>query len=326
MEGPHTDSAPRPATATWSGPTRVDMRTRLARGTRPSAPRRERLGCYEVECQLGEGGMATVYLARHAVIDRAVAIKRLSPELACHAEAHALFLREARIAGAVRHPGVVEVFDFGYDAQGRPYFVMELARGTTLMERVQRGPLPVAHALEIAVGVTDAIAAVHRAGYVHRDIKSENVMLTDDGRRHVPKLIDFGIACSLDGAGAEVAAGVVGTPRIMAPEQVAREPIDGRTDIWGIGVLLYEMICARPPFAPGASVRDDLLAVVTDAPAPLPDDLHPDVADLIGACLSKDPDGRPASAEALLEELRWVQQLHLAAVGKTTRRHRPSFT
>ncbi len=326
MEGPHIESAARPSTATWSGPTRVDMRARAPRGTRPSAPRRERLGCYEVECQLGEGGMAAVFLARHAVIDRAVAIKRLAPELAHLPEAHALFLREARIAGAVRHPGVVEVFDFGYDAQGRPYFVMELARGTTLMARVQRGPLPVAHALEIAVGVTDAVAAVHRAGYVHRDIKSENVMLTDDGRRHVPKLIDFGIACSLDGAGAEVAAGVVGTPRIMAPEQVAREPIDGRTDIWGIGVLLYEMIAARPPFAPGASVRDDLLAVVTDAPDPLPDDLHPDVHDLIAACLSKDPDGRPASAEALLEELRWVQQLHLAAVGKTTRRHRPSFT
>ena len=325
MEGPHTESAARPSTATWSGPTRVDMRARSPRGGRV-APRGEGLGCYEVECQLGEGGMAAVYLARHAVIDRAVAIKRLAPELAHLPEAHALFLREARIAGAVRHPGVVEVFDFGYDAQGRPYFVMELARGTTLMERVQRGPLPVAHALEIAVGVTDAVAAVHRAGYVHRDIKSENVMLTDDGRRHVPKLIDFGIACSLDGAGAEVGAGVVGTPRIMAPEQVAREPIDGRTDIWGIGVLLYEMICARPPFAPGASVRDDLLAVVTDAPAPLPEDLHPDVADLIGACLSKDPDGRPASAEALLEELRWVQQLHLAAVGKRPRQHTPSFT
>ena len=132
MEGPHIESAARPSTATWSGPTRVDMRARAPRGTRPSAPRRERLGCYEVECQLGEGGMAAVFLARHAVIDRAVAIKRLAPELAHLPEAHALFLREARIAGAVRHPGVVEVFDFGYDAQGRPYFVMELARGTAI--------------------------------------------------------------------------------------------------------------------------------------------------------------------------------------------------
>jgi serine/threonine-protein kinase len=325
VEAPHIDPAPRASTATWSGPTRVDRRARTARGGRAS-PRRERLGCYEIECQLGAGGMATVYLARHAMIDRAVAIKRLAPELADFPEAHALFLREARIAGAVRHPGVVEVFDFGYDSHGRPYFVMELVRGTTLMHRVARGPLPVAHALEIALAVTDAVAAVHRAGYVHRDIKSENVMLTDDGRRFVPKLIDFGIACPIDSAGGEVAAGVVGTPRIMAPEQVARDPLDGRTDVWGIGVLLYEMIAARPPFAPGASMRDDLLAVVTEAPRPLPDDLHPSVHELISACLCKDPDGRPATAEALHEELRWVQQLHLAAVGMIARRHRPSFT
>lgn len=317
----------RASTATWSGPTRVDVRARASRRERAvESPTKERLGCYEIDCELGTGGMATVYLARHVVIDRAVAIKRLAPELAHSPEARALFLREARIAGAVRHPGIIEVFDFGHDAAGRPFFVMELARGTTLMERVQRGPLAVAHALEIAIGVTDAVAAVHRAGYVHRDIKSENVMLTDDGRRDVPRLIDFGIACSLTDDAPDVSAGVVGTPRIMAPEQVARDPIDGRTDVWGIGVLLYEMICARPPFAPGASVRDDLLAVVTESPRPLPDALHPDVQELITACLSKDPDDRPASADALLEELRWVQELHLAAVGKTARRQHPTYT
>lgn len=316
-------SSARASTDTWAGPTRVIARPRPA-PVAPPGP--ERLGCYQLECLLGEGGMASVYLARHAVIDRAVAIKRLAPALAAQAEAHALFLREARIAGAIRHPGVVEVFDFGYDTTGRPYFVMELARGSTLGQRVTRGALAVSHALEIAIGVTDAVAAVHRAGYVHRDVKCENVMLTDDGRRLVPKLIDFGIACPIDDAGAEVSAGVVGTPRIMAPEQVARERIDARTDVWSIGVMLYEMISARSPFAAGTSLREDLMAVVTEPPRPLPDGVPDDVAALIGECLNKDPDERPASADALLDELRWVQGRELAAQGLRRRQQRPSFT
>ncbi|MEZ4400810.1 MAG: serine/threonine-protein kinase [Kofleriaceae bacterium] len=317
-------SSARPATDTWSGPTVVEPRPR----GRDHGPRRtgERLGDYEVECLLGEGGMASVYLARHVVIDRPVAIKRLAPELADLPEAQAAFLQEARITGAARHPGVVEVFDYGFDERQRPYFVMELARGTTLTERLARGPLSLAYALEIAIGVTDALAAVHRAGFVHRDVKSDNVMLTDDGRRYVPLLIDFGIACSLGEAGLATAAGVVGTPRIMAPEQVAREPVDGRADVWGVGVLLYEMIAGQLPFAAGETWRDDLLAVVTEPARPLPDDVHPELAALIDECLRKDPDERPGSAEGLLEELRWVQALHLAAVGLTARRWHPTFT
>ena len=162
----------RASTATWSGPTRVDVRARASRRERAvESPTKERLGCYEIDCELGTGGMATVYLARHVVIDRAVAIKRLAPELAHSPEARALFLREARIAGAVRHPGIIEVFDFGHDAAGRPFFVMELARGTTLMERVQRGPLAVADDL-IRVWST-----------VHRDDEILHVLTPTDSVR-----------------------------------------------------------------------------------------------------------------------------------------------
>ncbi len=318
------DTQLRASTATWSGPTRARRARPRARGTAP--PGRERLGVYEVHGRLGEGGMATVSLATHTVIDRPVAIKRLLPELAGHAEAHALFLREARIAGSIRHPNVVEIFDFGYDTAGRPYYVMELAPGDTLAQRLEHGPLLLSQALDITIAVVEALAAVHRAGYVHRDVKSDNVMLARDDRRLIPKLIDFGIACRSDATGADQITGVAGTPRFMSPEQVARDPVDARTDIWGVGVLLYEMITGRLPFGDGATVRDDLLAIVTEPPRPLPVAVHADVRELVDGCLSKDPDGRPCSAEALLEELRSVQDAYLASRGMIARRWRATHS
>jgi serine/threonine protein kinase len=285
----------------------------LARGT-GSHRAAERLGVYAVKGLLGEGGMARVYLGENTLVDRPVAIKRLLPELAHHPEAHALFLREARIAGAIRHQGLLEVYDFGYDTDGRPYFVMELAHGDTLGQRLAHGPLLMSQALDVAIALTEAIGAVHRAGYLHRDIKADNVILACDDRRLVPKLIDFGIACRLDAPTSDAPEGVAGTPRMMAPEQVARDRVDERTDIWGLGVLLYEMITAQLPFA-GASVRDDMLAIVTESPDPLPDDIYPYARALVSRCLSKDPDDRPSSAAALAGELRIVQSAYLKCRG-----------
>ncbi|MCB9564262.1 MAG: serine/threonine protein kinase [Kofleriaceae bacterium] len=313
----------RASTTTWAGPAarargRARTEPRLARGTMAG----QRLGVYELKGLLGEGGMARVYLAEHTAIERLVAIKRLLPELGHLPAAHALFLREARIAGAIRHPNLLEVFDFGYDPDGRPYFVMELALGDTLAQRLAHGPLLTSQALDVAIALTEAIAAVHRAGYLHRDVKADNVMLARIDRRVVPKLIDFGIARRLDGAAGDAGdatEGVAGTPRVMAPEQVARDRVDERTDLWGLGVLLYEMITGHLPFDPRASARDDMLAVVTDAPRPLPDDVHPGVRAIIGACLRKDPDERPASAPALVEQLRVVQGAYLAARGMIAR-------
>lgn len=302
----------RASTATWSGP-RTGARRRAAR---PSIG--ERLGVYSIDECLGEGGMARVYRARHTMMDRDVAIKRLLPELAGIAEAHGLLLREARIAGAIRHPNLLEIYDFGYDPHGRPYYAMELAAGDTLARRLAAGPLLETQALDVAIEVADAMAAVHAAGYVHRDIKADNVMLTRDGGRLVLKLIDFGIACRLDEP--ERLDGVAGTPRTMAPEQVAREPVDERTDVWGLGVLLYEMLTARLPFARGASLRDDLLAIVTEPHRPLPGELDAGVCGLVEACLSKDPAGRPADGAALARALRAAQASCLASRGLIARR------
>jgi serine/threonine protein kinase len=296
----------RAGTATWSSPSPKRRREPT------SAAAGERLGVYAIDRWLGDGGMARVYRARHTVIDRAVAIKRLLPELAELPAAHALLLREARIAGAIRHQNLLEVFDFGYDTKARPYYVMELAPGENLARRLRIGPLLETQALDVAIEVTDAVAAVHAAGYVHRDIKADNVMLGRDGDRLTVKLIDLGIACRL-GEPIERLDGIAGTPGTMAPEQVAWDPIDERTDVWGLGILLYEMLTARAPFEPGASLREGLLAIVTEPPRPLPADLDPTVCALVEACLSKDPNDRPATAAALATRLRAVQASYLAS-------------
>lgn len=308
----------RASTSTWTGP---NARGRARARARVTA-RGERLGVYLVKELLGEGGMGRVFLAEHTVVERQVAIKRLLPELASIPDAHALFLREARIAGAIRHPNLLEIYDFGYDPEGRPYFVMELAGGGTLAERLAHGPLLPSQALDLAIGVTEALAAVHAAGYLHRDLKAENVMLARDDRRLVPKLIDFGVARRLDAA-SEPDDGVVGTPRMMAPEQIARDRVDARTDLWGIGVLLYELLAGQTPFAPRGSVREELLAIVTEPPRPLPDTVHPAVRAIVEACLAKDPDDRPASAAALAADVRAARDAYLASRGMIRRAPQP---
>jgi serine/threonine-protein kinase len=300
-------------TATWTG-------SGGARGHRgDDLVVGDRLGAYQVLGLLGEGGMARVYLAEHTVIERRVAIKRLLPALARFPEARDLFLREARITASIRHANLVDVYDFGSDAGGRPYYVMELAPGETLAARLARGPMLISQALDVAIVLAEAVSAIHHAGYLHRDIKSENVLLGRDGRRLVPKLIDFGIARPIGANGTATVEGVVGTPRTMAPEQVAQDVIDVTTDVWALGVVLYEMVSGRLPFSGGDSVREDLMAIVMDPPHPLPVHLDGGVRDVIDACLTKDPAGRPPSALALAQRLRDVQGAYLERRGMIDR-------
>jgi len=259
--------------------------------------------------------MAQVFLAEHSIMGRMVAIKQLAPALAKYPDAHTLFLREARIAASIRHPNIVDVYDFGSDSDGRPYYVMELAAGETLARRLVRGPLLTAQTFDTAIVLADAVAQIHDAGYVHRDIKSENVMMVRDGRRLVPKLIDFGIARRLhpepDDPDARPEGSVVGTLRSMAPEQITLDEIDERTDVWALGVLIYEMIAAHLPFDEGGTSRDDMLAIVTEPPRPLPEHADPNLREIVESCLSKDPSGRPASADDLVERLREAQAAYL---------------
>jgi serine/threonine-protein kinase len=253
-----------------------------------------------------------VYVAEHTIIGKRVAIKTLLPRFALIREAREMLVREARIAASVRHPNLIDVYDFATDRYGRPYYVMELASGETLSERLGSGPLSLFQCLDVAIRLADAVAAIHAAGYLHRDIKSDNVLLSSNGRRIEPKLVDFGIARALEPDGDAPPEGIVGTPRTMSPEQISQDAIDERTDVWSLGILFYEMLTGHLPFPIGCSVREDLVAIVTEPPHPLPLGITDDIRAIVESCLAKDPDERPASAAALVDKLRVARAVYVA--------------
>jgi serine/threonine-protein kinase len=213
------------------------------------------LGSYRILGELGSGGMGAVYRARHVVLERMVAVKLLRPELTTNRELVRRFVNEAKAASAIRHPGIVDVLDFGHAPDGRAYYVMELLEGESLAHRIAtRGRLPERDAARIARAIASALAAAHDRGIVHRDLKPDNVVLVSDpdlGER--PKVLDFGIAKLGDLAPnatkyTETGA-LIGTPLYMAPEQArAASHIDHRADLYSLGCMLYEMLVGEPPF------------------------------------------------------------------------------
>ena len=261
---------------------------------------------YTIQRELGRGGMATVYLARDVKHDRDVAIKVLDPELTA-AISGERFHREIQIQAKLRHPHVVTLLDSG-DADGLLYYVLTYVEGESLRERLARAPLDPGEALRLWREVVDGIAYAHRHGVAHRDIKPDNVLLTE-GHALVA---DFGVAKFLsaptDGAGGTLTGvGIaVGTPAYMAPEQIAgTADVDHRADIYALGVLGYEMIARRPPFV--ATSAQSLFAAHITEPPPRLEQLDPNVsprlAAIIHRCLEKDPDARWRSADELLAAL-----------------------
>jgi tetratricopeptide (TPR) repeat protein len=260
------------------------------------------VGPYRLLREIGSGGMGTVYEAEDTRLGRRVAVKLLPTEYSRDRRAKERFLREARAASAVDHPNLCTVHDVG-ESEGRLYIVLALYEGETLRERISRGPLPLAEAREVAIQVTRGLVRAHEAGIVHRDIKAANVMLT---RRGEAKILDFGIArlagedTSLTRTGSSW-----GTPAYMSPEQVRGEPVDHRTDLWSLGVLLYEMIAGRRPFR-GESPEALAAAIQNRQPEPL-GKVRPDVplglARVVERALAKDPARRHADAAGLLADL-----------------------
>jgi len=234
-----------------------------------------RLGRYEIRSQLGAGGMGEVYLASDSLLGREVALKILPPQLASEPQSLARFVREARAASSLNHPNVITVFDVGKQS-GTHFIVTEVVDGLTLRDWVRGERPPLAELVDAVRQAALALAAAHRAGIVHRDVKPENLMRRGDG---LVKVLDFGIAKALapppdpevatDERLAVTQSGMVlGTVRYMSPEQAGGEAVDARTDVWSLGVVLYELASGRPPFDQ-ASMTDTLVAIMTRDPVPL---------------------------------------------------------
>ena len=263
-----------------------------------------RIGPYAIERKLGEGGMGVVYAARDERLHRTVALKMLSG-MANDSSAQKRLWREARAAASVNHPNVCQIYEIGED-QGTLFVAMELLEGQVLSERLRNGAVTSAEAVPVALGILAALSALHARGIVHRDLKPSNVFLTEHG----VKLLDFGLArpeldASVDPATDLTLPGMVmGTPRYMAPEQLSGDPIDGRSDLFAVGAILFEMLAGRPAFA-GRTLLEIAHATRYEQPPALTG--SPAVAALdrvIRRALAKRPSERPPTAEAMAGELR----------------------
>jgi serine/threonine protein kinase len=271
----------------------------------------QRISNYRIGTLIGEGGMGAVYAAEHMLIGRKVAIKFLKRQLGADAEVVARFLNEARAISAIRHPGIIEVLDVGALEDGIPYMVMELLWGQTLSRRMGQGRLPLADVLIIGGQVASALHAAHVKGITHRDLKPDNLFLVDDdeARRdgfHV-KLLDFGIAKLKKEVPHDTVqtrtGSILGTPAYMSPEQcrgISRQ-IDQRTDVYSLGVILFELICGRLPFLSEGG-GEMMVMHLRDAPPPMSrftEGVPPRVEAVVMKALAKEPDDRFASMQEM---------------------------
>ncbi|MDP9454992.1 MAG: protein kinase [Actinomycetota bacterium] len=263
-------------------------------------------GRYELLRPLGQGGMAKVYLARDEVLGRNVALKVLREQYAEDEGFVERFEREARSAAALSHPNVVQIHDRGCSDEGRYYIVMEYVPGGTLKERVRaEGPLGFEEATGLATQIAGALRAAHGRGVIHRDVKPQNVLLAEGGEA---KVADFGIALAASAASISRTDLILGTPNYMSPEQAQGEPIGPASDLYSLGVVLYEMLTGRVPFEAETPMAVCMKHI--NEPAPSPREANPAISEALEAItlrlLSKDPKGRHASAEDLIEDLRRV--------------------
>ncbi|MBS1811557.1 MAG: protein kinase [Acidobacteria bacterium] len=296
----------------------------------PRASERK-LGHYRLQSLLGKGGMGEVYLAEDTQLERKVALKVLPAAFTSDADRVRRFAREAKAASALNHPNILTIHEIGHE-QNTHYIATEFIAGETLRERLAREKLSLPTALDIAIQIASALAAAHEAGIVHRDIKPENVMLRDDG---LVKVLDFGLAKLMERKSDRESAQlgeddptlplslrpsvspsqtnpgtVIGTPSYMSPEQARGQDVDARSDIFSLGVLLYEMLAGRAPFA-GVNALDVIGAILHQAPAPLTNyaaDVPPELQRIVTKALCKDRDERYPQAKDLLQDVKSLQQ------------------
>jgi TolB-like protein/Tfp pilus assembly protein PilF len=283
----------------------------------PEALIGQHLGCYRVEAVAGVGGMGVVYLACDERLGRKVALKLLPQSMVANEAALRRLEREARTASALNHPNIVTVHEIG-EVNSTHYVATEFIEGTTLRERTTKGPIPPNEALDIAAQVASALCVAHRAGIVHRDIKPENIMLRPDG---YVKVLDFGIAklTQQETLGTTPFVGTqlatqqsmfLGTTRYMSPEQAMAQQVDARSDIWSLGVVLYEMLAGRAPFE-GETATDVIAAISESDPQPLKQRapiIPRALQSVVDRSLQKDPAERYQTAEEMLSDLRAIKE------------------
>ncbi|MDQ3012836.1 MAG: serine/threonine protein kinase, partial [Acidobacteriota bacterium] len=293
-------------------------------------PALERIGAYQILSLLGRGGMGEVHLALDARLNRKVAVKLLPAEFTSQPERVRRFAQEARAASALNHPNIITIHEIG-EVEKTHYIVTEYVEGETLRQRLSGAPdnrIKLGEAIDLAAQVAAALVAAHEAGITHRDIKPENVMVRRDG---IVKVLDFGLAKLTEGkkdeekerlgeddptlalslhpsiSSPQTDGGlVIGTPRYMSPEQARGDKVDARTDIFSLGVMLFEMVAARAPFM-GTTTSEVIAAILRESPPPLAEcvpDAPPELTRILGKALRKDRDERYQMVKELLFDLK----------------------
>jgi len=279
-----------------------------------------RLGRYEIHSPLGAGGMGEVYLARDTRLDRSVALKILPDAVAADPDRMRRFEQEARTASSLNHPNIITIYDV--DRSGSTSFMAtEFIEGSTLLERTRAGPLGLAEVLNLSVQIAAALTAAHASGIVHRDIKPANIILRNDG---LVKVLDFGLA-KLTGAGSPESGGgdatrahvetesgvVMGTATYMSPEQARGQRVDARTDIFSLGVVLYELLTGHLPYE-GTSIYEIVASILSDREAPplssYSSAIPAELERIVGKALRKDPDRRYQTVRDFLVDLQALGQ------------------
>jgi serine/threonine protein kinase len=289
------------------------MAQRVAQPSKPTDPMLGRViaGRYRLEVRIGEGGMGVVYRARHVLIDRIVAVKLIRPDLRGETHLRAWMLREARAANRVDHAHIIDIHDIGETEEGELYLVMEYLVGLSLSSELARGTMQLSRGVDILEQMCAALARAHDLGVVHRDLKSDNILLTTrGGRKDFVKILDFGLAhLAMDPRLAPKGA-VFGTPEYMAPEQARGEEATAQSDLYALGVLFFEMLTGQLPFR--SDDRETLLEMQRTAIAPRPRSIKPDVLPsaegIVVKLLEKDRRKRFQDAHHLHEELKTLQR------------------